>query len=155
YRATTSDRGEFVIPNLLPGPYVATTFGSELDSLGLALETTLSFVAQRDSVLDTTLLIESVPHFTEARCHVGVDPKTPVVDARSPWLLGRVLREGKPVAGVIVSLRRVGVDGEWQPFADRVRTGSDGLFSYCSKLPIAKQIEVEIRRDGRLLHAVR
>lgn len=156
YRATTNDRGAFEIESLLPGPYVATASGFTVDALGLSLQTSLAFTAYRDNALDITLPVQTVDHFTETQCRAGADPEATVVEPGSPWLLGGVFgRDGKAMSGVIVSLSRQNAEGAWAPFADRVRTGGNGLFAFCSRLPRGKHVQVEVRDGGRLLQTAR
>jgi hypothetical protein len=128
YRGITDWLGDLTIDELLPGPYSLQIIDPRVAVLGLSIPTTVSFVAQRDSVFRATVTVPTAEEFVLRRC----------VDARqwiagdSAMLLGRIVdAAGNPASEAKVTFSVQSKTGEWTELRRTWTTEADGLFQTC------------------------
>ncbi|HEX7979624.1 MAG TPA: carboxypeptidase-like regulatory domain-containing protein [Gemmatimonadaceae bacterium] len=133
YQATTDSTGSVVLESLLPGPYAVAVGDPKLSQLSTPLNTSLTFVAERDSTVVAKLGVETAEDLVRRRCAQD-GPLT-----GGGWILGRVMtRDGKAVDGAHWLIR----DGAGSTLVQGGRVGGDGLFHWC-RLPFDTRVEIE------------
>ncbi|MES2177269.1 MAG: carboxypeptidase-like regulatory domain-containing protein [Gemmatimonadota bacterium] len=135
YLASPNARGDLEIPDLLPGPYVVQAIDVES---GVALDTDLSIVAIRDSVVRTALVAPAPDVFRKKACE-----RT----APNRWIPVLVLIGQKaPAPGVEWEIgTRLGTEAE-----DVIASGhadEEGRFGFCSSLMKDRILDVRTRRN--------
>jgi hypothetical protein len=145
YRAITDTAGNAVIADLLPGPYTVEALDPHLARLGIAIPTSLRFVAVRDSAMRLTTTIPTAEEYARGKCAVAAK-RLAVSD--SVFILGRVATsEGKPIAHAKVTSAIRVQPGVWRLLPGAYTTGTDGIFQVCSSdlfLNAIVRIKVEL-----------
>ena len=137
YRASADSAGLLEISDLLPGPYRVSVLDPALAAIDLSIPTTLSFVAARDSVIETNAVFPTAVELIEKACK-----KDGLWTPNSYLLIVRVVTpEGRPVEGARWSLSVGRSHGT---------TGSNGVFQYCFGLDVGKVVEINVSRNGEL-----
>jgi hypothetical protein len=137
YRATADSNGVLEIHDLLPGPYQASIIDPSLAALDLGIPTAFRFMAKRDSVVETTIVVPTAAALVETACRQDA-----LWTPGSYLLIVRVVTpDGKPVEGA-----------KWQVSVGRSTgvTGSNGLFQYCFGLDLGTVVQIRVSRDGEL-----
>lgn len=130
YRGTADANGDALIDDLLPGPYWLQIADPRLAELGIAMPTTTTFVAVRDSTFRTTVRVPTAEEYVTGRC-VDAHQWTPGV---SMLILGRVVTPGgAPVNNARVSYSIKQDLADWSAISEYYTTGSDGTFQECSR----------------------
>lgn len=132
YQAVSDSSGNLEIPDLVPGPYSMSVVDRQLATLGVVLPRALEFVAVRDSILSTRLIVKDAKDYVGERCIAEARAHQSDLDVvrGTAWLLGRVTTpDGSAVTDATWTMRRHSA-GEPRIFRD-VKVGSDGLFQYC------------------------
>jgi hypothetical protein len=121
---------------LVPGPYALEFIDPRLARLGLAIPTSLQFVAARDSMIRATVTIPSAEEFVFKKCFtkghysVGVN-----------WVLvaGRVVAsDDKPIDNARMSFNLAG----------SFKSDSAGVFQFCAhRVPGLDTLMVSVRID--------
>lgn len=133
YQAIADSTGSVAIESLLPGPYAVAVRDPKLAQLGIPLNTSLTFIAERDSTVVARLAVETAEDFVRSRCARDGPLRG------GGWLLGRVMtRDGKAVDGARWLIR----DGFGSTLVQGGRVGGDGLFHWC-QLPFDTRVEIE------------
>ena len=153
YLGIADSLGAIEISELLPGPYTVSIVDDRLAPLGIEIPTPLKFVAARDSTVTASLVVRMANDFVVDRC--VADRKYAPSD--TVLLVGRTLNaSGEPLAGVTVDLSEMVSAGDERPLPDSYTTGSDGLFTICSKsLRRGMTLTVRPRRGGELARGER
>ena len=131
YRATSDTSGNLVMADLLPGPYSVDVLEPRLARLGLALPTSLKFVATRDSTLHMSLALPTAEEYVKGRC-MAAAKRYPAGD--SVFIIGRVATsDGKPIADAKVTSAVKLQTGIWRWENGAYRTSTDGIFQECTR----------------------
>jgi hypothetical protein len=137
YRAMADSSGALEISDLLPGPYQASVSDPALAAIELPIPTSFRFVASRDSVIETSLVVPTAAELVEKACK-----KEGLWTPGSYLLVARVVTpDGKPVQGA-----------RWSVSVGRSKgvTGSNGIFQYCFGLDVGKLVQIQVSRDGEV-----
>ena len=140
YRATYDSTGFLEIRDLAPGPYTASIVDPRLQSIGVELETRLSFSAVRDSIVHRSLVAKSAERYIRDRCN---DKRPSNVSqgvsatGDTALLIGRVSGPDGPLDKVRVKIGD-GPDAE---------TGTDGIFVHC-RGKIGDRLTIGFQRRG-------
>ena len=157
YSGRADSSGSITIARLLPGPYKLVTIDSQLETIGVKLETSISFTAARDSVHRAELVVQTASDYVAERCiH---DAKWARAMARprggTVWIVGRVVGpDNVPVKGVSVSAYKgaradIATAGIDPAGVSSTSTGSDGIFEMCSGMfTVGDSALIRVNRRG-------
>jgi hypothetical protein len=148
YRAVADSSGDIEIADLIPGPYSLAIRDPRLVPLRLELMTPVRFVAERDSIVRQSIIVNTTEEFVIGRC-VASRRYTP---GDAVLLLGRALTtEGTPVAGLTIGLVQESVQRR-NALPETYTTGADGLFQFCGRgLQPGMTIGIEASHGGDLV----
>jgi hypothetical protein len=161
YEATTDSAGHLEITDLAPGPYSAVVVDERLEPIGTTINTTLSFVATRDSTARLRLKATTAESYVANRCRserrpFGLLDQQP--NDSTAWVIGRVMtRSGEPIAGARVTTMGTILQSSEARRIGWYDTGTDGLFVHCGfkrYLPVTITVKmkgVEIGRTSQVL----
>ena len=146
YRGTADEKGDVVIPNLLPGPYKVEVWDPRTAAAGIAIPTHIEFTAVRDSTYSANFFVMSAEDYVFARCaaeHQGSP-------GESTLLLGRVVTSsGDPASGARLSYATKAGAAQWNALREHYETGSDGTFTLCSKnFAIGNALRISVERPN-------
>jgi carboxypeptidase family protein len=132
YATATDSLGRFEIRDLLPGPYRMYVSDPELAAFGFVEDTTVTFIAARDSVVSGPFAVASLDDYLAASCRI------PIESARhADALLGHALTAtGRRAANVRVKFLTsapVPTTRYFPPGSLKTEylTGTDGAFAFC------------------------
>jgi hypothetical protein len=151
YLASPDSLGLLEIKHLLPGPYTAVALHPELADNAIVLPTSLRFVAHRDSVLQTTIVVPDP--FKHVRRPCSHSPSAHIADPLLGPREGGAMRiyvrtsDKEPVAGALWRVSRT-IGEPWQKIVETGRTDADGVIRYCLRLPAGAPVELSAWRDG-------
>lgn len=153
YRAVADSNGDFVIGDLVPGPYALTVLEPHLAEFGITSSPALKFAAARDSTVERILEVRTMADYIVDRC-LAEHPRA----SRAFLVLGRVETPyGLPVkdAKVTMSTPLPGATAEALPFYEYT-TGSDGVFQACLGDSFRREsISIRARRGGAGVNVLR
>ena len=146
YRGIADANGDALIDDLLPGPYWLQIADPRLAELGIAIPTTTTFVAVRDSTVRTTVRVPTAEEYVTGRC---VDAHQ--WNAGASWvILGRIVTsDGESVNGARVSYAIQRGPVEWSSLNETYFTASDGIFQECNQgLNVGSTVRLRVQRRG-------
>ena len=148
YAATADSNGNIGIPDLVPGPYAATTVNPELAKLGIEVDPPLEFVAARGWTIITHMTAQALRDFAEDLCRDDVIKQLSGGEAPTgAWLIGRAsTTDGTPVADAKWTLRNRAAPVE-RVLVNNADVGSEGIFHYC-RLRLGDSVVIDVRAKG-------
>ncbi|MEP6493074.1 MAG: carboxypeptidase-like regulatory domain-containing protein [bacterium] len=145
YGAIVDSAGYAVFSGLIPGPYSLVIVDPRLRPLNFDLPTPLTFIANRDSVVERPLDTFTTEEFLSRRCIADhrFEPSSPIVFGRVTGL------DGQAVEDVIVTFAQQIGPGQSQPTGKSYKTGTDGLFFSCAaKIPMGGTLSTTASEGG-------
>ena len=157
YTARSDSSGSISITRLLPGPYKLIVKDSQLESIGVSLQTSISFTAVRDSVHRADLVVPTAGDYLTERCiHDGKWVRSMPRPGRDiVWIIGRVVgADNASISGARAEASKggraeVATAGMNPVTVSSMSTGTDGIFQLCSGLfHLGDSALVRIQRRG-------
>jgi hypothetical protein len=157
YEATTDSAGHLEIEDLAPGPYSGRIIDPRLEPINLTLPMPLTFVAERGGVTTQRVRAGTLEDFVGDLCRqdknadVGREPLP-----GAAWVIGRISDpSGESLSGILATVPYSRKIGAQQPSlkGSYYKTGSDGIFAFCS-LKRDDKVEITFGRGTKVLGSI-
>ncbi|HEY4306487.1 MAG TPA: carboxypeptidase-like regulatory domain-containing protein [Gemmatimonadaceae bacterium] len=144
FRAVLDSTGTAIIDRLVPGAYAGVVRDTELDSIQIAIKTTLAFTISDTETVVAQATVPTAAAYIASRCRLASIPSTGPGEF---LIVGRMFdAENKPLAATTWKLARGGTG-----FVDAwsQTTGDDGIFEFCGgDLHVGDQVNIEARKSA-------
>jgi hypothetical protein len=128
YVAQPDSTGVATFDALLPGPYYITVVDSAVAAMGMAIRSSASLVAARDSMLSASIVIPKPEQYTRLGCAANK-----YTDEPTPWLIIHVVHpNSRPARNAHWQLSR-DIRGGTQ-VVERGVADADGVVHYCTMM---------------------
>ncbi|MGH7677878.1 MAG: hypothetical protein ACRENU_05380 [Gemmatimonadaceae bacterium] len=157
YVASPDSQGFFAISDLLPGPYTGTVIHPALADSGITLPTSLRFVAVRDSIVQSSMVVPEPFEHVKPMCSSNAE------DRRHPDVAGDTVSLLKVLVWTPGKTRVAGArwrvtketDSPWRRVTESRLTDSTGTARSCLKLEKGEVVEISAWREGEPARAHR
>jgi hypothetical protein len=147
YVARPDSTGVATFDALLPGPYYITVVDSAVAAMGMAIRSSASLIAARDSTLEASIVIPRPDQYARIGCAANK-----YTDELTPWLVIHIVYPNdRPARNAHWQLSR-DIRGGTQ-VVERGVADTDGIVHYCARMVRDDIVDISAWRDRETMNS--